>query len=177
VINFLAQAMTAAPIVPPRPNLGPEPMLAPAPSSRIVLGFAAALVVGSLIVWRMRRRHKPRARSLTSDASQGQSQALPDAPRLQFIIFAEMLRRALVARFGPHWQAKTTEEICSEADLAALLGPERRGQLARLLHIGDRAKFAWELDEQDQGEEWARVVSALVDAIAPAGATSTIKGK
>jgi hypothetical protein len=181
VIGLLAQAAAGAALVPPRPNLGPEPMHAPALGLATVLGFAAALIImGSLLRRLAWRRRQARARRLATGADPGAQPALPTSLRLRSIVYAEMLRHALVTRFGPKWAARTTEEIVAEPDVAALLGPERTEQLARLLRAGDCAKFAAERLDATQGDDWETLVPALVEAIAPAaaaGATSTINGK
>jgi hypothetical protein len=85
-----------------------------------------------------------------------------------------LVRQALVARFGPSWGAKTTEEIAAEPGLADRLGPERAEGLVRFLREADRAKFAGETAATFQGPEWNDWVSAFV---AEAGATSRIKGR
>jgi hypothetical protein len=179
VIGLLAQAMTAEPIVPPRPNLGPEPMRAPGPGLAAVLGFlVAAIVLAGLLVWAVRRWRRSRARLLTPLEAAGSKRVLPKSPRIRLILFAELIRQALVKRFGPHWGAKTTEEIVVEPILAELLGLERKEELARILRVGDRAKFAWDLDDDAQGEDRESLVRAIVEEIGSApGATSTINGK
>ena len=179
MIVLLAQAMTATPLVPPRPNLGPEPMHSPASHLGTLLGLAAAtIILGALIVRLMRRSRKKRTQISVSDRTTDSKPALSSDPRIRLIIFAEMLRNALVERFGPHWAAKTTQEILAETQLDALLGSERLEQLAHVLREGDRAKFSWKLCEATQGEDLEPLVRALVDEITrAAGATSMIKGK
>ena len=97
---------------------------------------------------------------------------------------SESIRRALVARFGPAWIAKTTEEFTSEPDLAAQLGPERTGPLLAVLREADRLKFSDasatrspQLAPQSLSELLAKVPE-LVGALTPeAGEMSRIKGR
>jgi cbb3-type cytochrome oxidase subunit 3 len=179
VIGLRAQAMTGVPIQLPRPNLGPEPMRKPAIGFATILGLAAAaIVLATLIAWAMRRRKRKRLDTSASGGLHDSNRLLSATPRVRLIFCAELLRRALVKRYGPRWAAKTTEEIVAEPELAALLGPERTEQLTCILRAGDRATFARDLGDADQGEDVEPLVRALIEALAPAaGATSTIKGK
>ena len=70
----------------------------------------------------------------------------PPSRRERLIALSRAVREALVARFGPAWRSKTTEEIAREAGLAEAFGPEDAARLLRFLQDADRAKFA------DEGE-------------------------
>jgi hypothetical protein len=142
--------------------------------------LAVAVVFLGLISWRLaRRRGKGRGRSLAVGSEGSLS---PDAaslsPEQQMIARTEKIRGTLVSRFGPHWAAKTTEEIAGEVELAALVGPARMEQLVQFLRAADRVKFAAEVFLEDQGEDWDAWVAAFVAETAPAAsATSRIKGR
>jgi LPXTG-motif cell wall-anchored protein len=160
-------ANAATPVLPPRPNLGPEPWPEPAwPSSTIATLAIGLLVLGLLGwgLWRRRRRETPRGEPATREST-------PPAPPM--IAWSEAIRAALVARFGPSWAAKTTEEILDDPDLVAILSTEHRQRLTRFLHEADRAKFA---GETDQGEDWSAWVADFSATIVAAGTTSRIKG-
>ena len=95
----------------------------------LVVGIAA----GWLWWWNTRRRQSLRQAPRRSDSASFET---------PMAFWAARVREALIARFGPAWGAKTTEEIAAEPGLAAALGPERAAQLVRFLHAADRAKFA-----------------------------------
>jgi hypothetical protein len=148
---------------------------------------AAGLILALLVLvswWLVRRRRRRRAGASLPATSL--AHAAPDSPRHRLIARAEQLRGILVARFGPAWSARTTEEVVAEADLAQRLGAERMDRLARLLRAADRAKFS---DEEAVGsdgaipdpyslepEDWDAWVVDFESALA-AGATSRSNGK
>lgn len=170
-------ASRAEEIVPPRPNLGPEPWddraAWPGWVGPASLGLVATLVV---VRWRLReRRRRP------ATAGPGPASGTPDAdasPRRRLIAASEAVRGALIAAFGPAWGSKTTEEIAAEPGLADRLGPERADGLVAFLRLADRAKFAG--DESPPDEEAASWAARFVAGLATAGAaraTSTTTGK
>jgi hypothetical protein len=125
-------------LVPPRPNLGPDPI--PGPSSTPALVLVALLL--ALAAWRgvrwVRRRRLRGGRAahpIMPDIPAG-------SPRDRLIAGSEAVREALAARFGPAWGAKTTEELADRPELADRLGAERTARLVALLEAADRAKFA-----------------------------------
>ncbi|CAN5913121.1 hypothetical protein BH23PLA1_BH23PLA1_13370 [soil metagenome] len=168
------------PILPPRPNPGPEPWSDSGPISEALffgLGLAllSALIVLALRGWRRRRS---RRRGLGRLASRPDGSAL--SARDQMIVFSEVVRSTLEDRFGPSWRARTTEEIAGAPELAERLGPERAEQLARFLMEADRAKFAAEAEADHHPEPWADWVNAFLadpDPRQADGASSTITGK
>ncbi len=88
-------------------------------------------------------------------------------------------RRALAARFGASWLAKTTEEIAAGTDLIEVFGFETTDRLLDLLREADRAKFSTRnhgefAGQRESVEAWALWVETFVAA---AGATSRINGK
>lgn len=164
----------AAPILPPRPNLGPEPWPeSPWPTGWLA-GLAALLIVAALGILRHRRRSR-----LVAATGDGPSPTLaaPDDPQERLIRAADAARAALVARLGPPWVARTTEEIAEAPEPVAWLGVARAGRLVELLRSADRAKFAGPTTAAPTGEDhWESFVAELV-AEAAAGPSSRIKGK
>jgi hypothetical protein len=136
-------------LVPPRPNLGPEPWAETRPWGADLPALAVLMALAITVIgagWRLRRlrargRHAPRM-SVSAAAPTGELASR----RERLIALSRAVREALVARFGPAWRSKTTEEIAREADLAAAFGPEDAARLLRFLQDADRAKFA------DEGE-------------------------
>ena len=133
-------------LVPPRPNLGPEPMLAPWSFTAAIVAtlIVLVLVMTTLLAMlaylrRFARRDRLRAECA---ARHGLPRDFPESSRERWIIFSRAIRQALATRFGQAWGAKTTEEIAAEHALADVLGPERSAELIHLLQQADRAKFA-----------------------------------
>ncbi|HEV3121595.1 MAG TPA: hypothetical protein VGY53_06820 [Isosphaeraceae bacterium] len=175
---------TAARIVPPRPNPGPEPM----PDYRAWLVAALLFAIAALLAgyWLRVRRRKRRLRRKRQPASQiGAAAAaagaiLDSQPRDPLILRAEAIRNALVARFGPAWAAKTTEEIAAQEELAGLLEPDQQMGLKGILSAADRAKFGNNAQQRDQrdAEALETLSGALLAALAgDAGATSSNSGR
>jgi hypothetical protein len=166
---------SSAALVPPRPNLGPEPM---AETNRPgwVTWVTVAVVLALLVVATRRRRtrQKPVVADTTSHEATESSDLV--SPRERLIAQADLIRSVLVARFGESWRAKTTEEIAAMPDLFDALDPESAARLIAFLRESDRAKFAAELIANHQGEvdAWDGWVT---DFVAAAGPRSTIKGK
>jgi hypothetical protein len=99
----------------------------------LVLTLATALGLGlvAMLVRRLRRR-----------AAAPAFPALP-GPDADLPALAAATRSALVARLGPSWAARTTEELAAaEAELAAAFGAGPAGRLLELLRAADRARFA-----------------------------------
>lgn len=167
-----------AALVPPHPNLGPEPF--PEPGSVGVwpwltgLALAAGLFAG-LLGSRRRRRATARARGGLSDTR------LPGSPAGGVVALAEAARAALVARFGEPWRTKTTEEIAADPAPAGAFGVETAATLIALLGEADRLKFSGGGSpgaglQGEGGEDWAAWVAGLVAGV-EAGARSTINEK
>ena len=93
----------------------------------------------------------------------------PPSRRERLIALSRAVREALVARFGPAWRSKTTEEIAREAGLAEAFGPEDAARLLRFLQEADRAKFADEGEppstpSPDPEEDWVEEFLASAGA-------------
>lgn len=169
-------------LVPPRPNLGPEPM--PGRPATAWLFLIVLLVAGGAVALLkiLRSRGRPRAaRALPLEATAGPFASRRD----QMIAWSAAAREALAARSGPQWRARTTEEIAAETSLAGTLGDDLAAQLVGFLTEADRAKF----DDRDglqpplpgdlPGWLAAFVASSSPTAVAEAaaGARSRINGK
>ena len=132
----MANASRPVALVPPRPNLGPEPMPAAWPWPWAWSGLiVATLAIAVVAAVGLRRRVKARVDEIPSP---------PGPPTLT--LTADELRDALAARFGPGWRARTTEEILGDPAIVALLGASGHDRLDGLLRSADRAKFAGETD-------------------------------
>lgn len=175
------RAPTHAVLVPPRPNLGPEPMpedrsLTPRP----LAWLPAAGIIG-VVLWLWLRR-RLRRRGDVRHAGPRRPAAAPATLRDQTIARSRAVRAALAARFGPSWSAKTTEEIAAEPALAEGLGAEPAARLVAFLAEADRAKFAdaADLGPPEPPSYFARLDELLAalgaDAGSTAGARSRING-
>ncbi len=125
-------------LVPPRPNLGPEPW--PKSTSPELYWLAAgipALGILGWVSWKLLRRRS--ARSGTGATAVDQ---VDPTPRGRLVALANSTKNALAAQFGPTWRAKTTEELAVDPVLAEVLGPEPLGELIEFLDGIDRLKFA-----------------------------------
>jgi hypothetical protein len=124
-------APVARRLVPPRPNLGPEPWPEQRPWFPLLWIAAGLLVISRL---RARRKRPPQnvRPSVGTDAT----------PRERLVALSDTIREDLSTRFGASWRAKTTEELSADGQLEELLGAEMFPDLIRLLDRVDRLKFA-----------------------------------
>jgi hypothetical protein len=166
----------AAALVPPRPNLGPEPFV----ESGSPVGWAVALTlvllaVAAFVAANRRRRKRP-SLQLAGEIEALAVLAQTPSPREQLIAQANIVRSALVDRFGESWRAKTTEEIAVELRILEAFDTETLERLLTFLRDADLAKFARELATNHNGtpQGWDDWVTEFVEA---AGASSTIKGR
>ena len=95
--------------------------------------------------------------------------------------WSSAIRAALAARFGGHWQARTTEEIAADLTLSERLGPEPTAELVQFLALADLAKFndrdGLQPPLPDVAPEWLVEFVASASSVPAAGAMSRIKGK
>jgi hypothetical protein len=127
-------------LIPPQPNLGPEPWPKSPPFDpfRLVLAIPVTAVV-LWAIWRFSRRGLARSRPDRATHEE------PDVtPRGRLVALSSSTKNALAARFGASWRAKTTEELAAEPVLADILGPEPLRDLIAFLDRIDRLKFATE---------------------------------
>jgi hypothetical protein len=128
-------------LVPPRPNLGPEPSLDSPPRASVwtAVAISALLIlliaVGILTLMR-------RARRLPKHAAPVVLREPDDTPRGHFVALSQSIRETLTSQFGTSWRAKTTEELSSDGELEQVLGKEPLEELIRFLDQVDRLKFA-----------------------------------
>jgi hypothetical protein len=126
-------------LVPPRPNLGPEPWSEPDPFALFyVLGATAAAL---FILWLGWRRH---GRFRVSRVVSGLSSQNPrdTSPHGRLVALSQSFRTVLASQFGPAWRAKTNEELSAEPRLAELLGGDQLQELIQILNDIDLLKFA-----------------------------------
>jgi hypothetical protein len=126
-------------LVPPRPNLGPEPWTDAQPIWPLLLaaGVLACLLFAWLVLGR-RRRGSVRANGL------GIPNASPrDAtPRGRLVTHSDTIRDMMATQFGIAWRAKTTEELSAETLLEQVLGRDQLQELICFLDQADQLKFA-----------------------------------
>ena len=126
-------------LVPPRPNLGPEPWSEAQPIALYlwVGGSLACLLVGWVVG---RRLALVRARPARTDLrSQGPRE---NTPRGRLVALSQSMRNVLADQFGTAWRAKTTEELSAEPRLLEVLGHDQLQELIRFLDQVDQLKFA-----------------------------------
>jgi hypothetical protein len=160
-------ASVAKGLVPPRPNLGPEPWPTGPPLGAMFVTAAVglALMIALLFARRLgKRRPGPR---------EGGVPTLPAEvnPRDQMVALSAAIRQALTEKLGTAWRAKTTEEVAIDPLLENLLGREDLDELSRFLDRVDRLKFAPERsnhqDETIQGQlaQWQPRVAEITAKI------------
>jgi hypothetical protein len=156
-------------LVPPQPNLGPEPWREPEASPRLLFALAIAAVAILLATWGWRRRIRLAARR--RGASSARPLVADPTPRDQLVGLSETIRDALTAQFGVSCRAKTTEELSADERLAQLLGAEAFQELMQFLDRIDLVKFAPERSDRRDDElaealeAWEPRVTALAARI------------
>lgn len=162
--------LASAPVLPPRPNPGPEPW----PDQSISAWWFSLLALPVLAVagWRY-ARHSAMTRS---HAHLTEAEASPEAgsPAETLAHLASAVRDRLSRRFGSSFAAMTTEEV--EIALSTLEPDFPREPAEKILRAADLAKFAAAdvtLDHLAEAESWAVPVFAACSA----GANSKITGR
>jgi len=157
-------------LIPPRPNLGPEPF---EKSSRVdAWPVAAAVAFVGIVLWLVLRRRARRIAGMTTAQP-----ASGDTPADALHALADSVRAQLVLRFGDPWRARTTEQIAESAAVAEALGPESFHKLIEFLQAVDVVKYSG----QEHGDsdairaEWSDWAAHFVTEAA--GARSAITGK
>jgi hypothetical protein len=136
-------------LVPPRPNLGPEPWQDVQPMTRAFPALLLLVVLlMAVLLWRRARRKAARTKgdhrapSVLDDAN--------PSPRDRLVALSGSIRDALTVQFGSSCRAKTTEELAVDVRLEQLLGDEEFRELIRFLDQIDRLKFAPERSDHHQ---------------------------
>jgi hypothetical protein len=158
-------------LVPPRPNLGPEPWSETRIDRELPLEVGLALALGLAgLLWIIRRRRVVRRRLAVIEK---QVSAHDDSPGAVLLSLAARVREDLAARFGPSLRARTTEEIAADAAIREALGSKNLEPLTHLLITADRWKFASEpgngleesmLDDLSNWEAWHKTFLAELAA-------------
>ena len=138
-------------LVPPRPNLGPEPWQYFEPMSRWVpaVGVLIFLLLAVLFWWWYRRKV---ARARMGILAPGVVDGPDRSPRERLVALSGSIRDALTVPFGNSCRAKTTEELAADRRLEQLLGDEQLRELIRFLDQIDRLKFAAEGSQHHPGD-------------------------
>jgi hypothetical protein len=161
---------SAESLVPPRPNLGPEPWPEssrwPGPLGWSGAGLALAFL---LILWRRRRRN---TRSAAPENLEAATIDPDRSPRQRLIASSEVVRSVLMDAFGPAWGSKTTEEIGDDPTLLERFDQAQANRLVTFLKVADRVKFA--SAEPDQVEDWESWASSFVSGLAAETKSKTI---
>jgi len=157
-------------LVPPRPNLGPEPWQDPHPLIR-ALPWLIFLVFMVLVFFIGRRFRGSRVRSRQGRLRPGALTESNPSPRDRLVGLSASIREALTVPFGTACRALTTEELAADSRLEKLLGDQDLHELIRFLDQVDRLKFAPERSNhqkeilQEELTTWEPRVEFLRDRI------------
>ncbi len=172
-MNVDQEPTSAESLVPPRPNLGPEPWPESPRWADAAGWWGASLALILLILLALwRRRRRPGAGLAMAFLSPSIDPDCP--PRQRLIASSEVIRGALIGAFGPTWGSKTTEEIGDDPSLLERIDPLEVERLVAFLRLADRAKFA--SGEPESPDDWEAWAAGFVEGLA-AGATSRSSGK
>jgi len=137
-------------LVPPCPNLGPEPWRE-SRSLGVVPILVLAVLVCLVLAWFLWRRHRRvRARGKPRGLASGDQSNTKASPHELFVALSDAVREGLTLKFGTGWRAKTTEELSTDAQLEQLIGPQDLHELIRFLDQVDRLKFASKRSNHDE---------------------------
>ena len=168
-------------LVPPRPNLGPEPLPEPAAGMSMMVYLAPAVVLAALAGWRYarRRRNSTKASEIRPESIVGSANDATVSPGARLLALADRARAGLFTRFGEPWRAKTTEEIAMDSRFSATFDTNSAAMFLDLLRLADVEKFSDHCEGGDQRDLTALLDSweALLRDVFEAGARSTINGK
>ena len=166
------QAGAVSPILPPRPNLGPEPWPVSDHSSPWWLLSAAPVVL--LVIWWSRRRRQV-AQASNEQVPRVNSPVVTASENLIHLV--DDVREAMSRLLGSTWEAMTTEEIAIELPRIEEINQNLCDRTIVYLVAADRAKFAGgeiSADRFAEAELWA---ADLLSALGKAGARSSQSGR
>lgn len=126
-------------LVPPRPNLGPEPWTEP---DRIGLYSLLGAVLASLLVAWFAWKRLARTWFRKDVIALPNSNPPDTSTRGRLFALSQSMRNAMASQFGAAWRAKTNEELSAEPRLAELLGLDPLQEMIQILNEIDRLKFA-----------------------------------
>jgi hypothetical protein len=169
-------------ILPPRPNLGPEP-LPPLddpsyPSFAWIVG--AALLALGFLFWAVYARRRKRPASKRGPETPPDPHEPVDIAADSLLSAAERARMLVASRFGRDRLAFTTEELTSDSAIALALTSTTRARLEALLQAADHAKFAPRDDVSLDGQGWDDFLTTLrreLSGSGPSATKSTTTGK
>ena len=166
------EAEHVSPILPPRPNLGPEPW--PVSDDSALWWLLSAVPVGLFVAWWCVRRRQV-AETGKQAAPRINSAAVTASDSL--IHLTDQVREAMSRHLGSSWGAMTTEEIAIELPRIEGIDPSLCSRTIVYLLAADSAKFAGgEIlsDRFAEAELWA---AELLSALSKAGARSSQSGR
>lgn len=161
-------------LVPPRPNLGPEPWPDDSRGYPLVIWWILAVALLALLVAGRLRKVQRKCRLTEGIVMPDPSRDADPSNRQRLIAASELVRGALIDAFGSGWGSKTTEEIGNGSGLVDKLGASDVERLVEFLQEADRVKFAEA--EPSRFDEWEPWAETFVKELA-AGARSRIIGK
>ncbi len=168
-------------LVPPRPNLGPDPL-----PDGVATGWWVGLSVLVVMVvmaslWRWRRRRRV-MNAASLEAAVGLGGASGASAEDLMLGLGVSVRGLLIERFGQVWRAKTTEELATSLDLAKILGEEGLAELVAVLDRVDQIKFASAGEESGRSLEgelgmWRPRADGVMERLSKAKVESNGRGK
>jgi hypothetical protein len=160
------------PILPPRPNPGPEPLDEPGrlgllSLTAILVGLVGVLFVVLLLIRRRRNAKRLLGTNVPSRPS------TPPSPRERLIAIAPMIRLTLARVFGPSYVARTTEELADDHRIREALGDDDFATLIEILGAIDRLKFSATIEDVVElggpPEVWESTAAQLARALEQQG--------
>lgn len=129
-------------IVPPRPNLGPEPWDDHAAVDWIIAIIFVIFIMNFFFYCYQMFLDLKNVRRLKRESAADES--ANDDPKAVWVAWSNRVRAALDLEFGASHSARTTEEIEADPAIKSGLSAERRDRLIAFLREADLAKFAGE---------------------------------
>lgn len=129
-------------ILPPRPNLGPEPWDDRSFTDLfIIIAFVLFVINALLFIYKLLMDIRGSARSNRSSSTENPAN---DDPKAVWVAWSNRVRAALDREFGAGHSARTTEEIEGDSAIKTGMNADRRDRLIAFLRAADQAKFGGE---------------------------------